>query len=386
MPIDDDAAAVDDAAFGDDAASGGDAALGDSVRLDAAHDDREPRADVGDASPPAPDASAGVDSATCVPLSCAAQGRACGTWADGCGSQVACGVCPDDHSCNAQGQCVCQPATCAGLGVECGAASDGCGGTLACGGCDGTDTCQGGSCVPAPLDCSPIAAVAAYELCQSTATLCAGVFTNGAGCNAFCAAAGLQCVARYGGEPGCQKEPAYAMGCDDVNGHLSDWCECGPGSGTPPPDPTCASDPTQPPRQLEKHYTVATYGNRSAWALTCRDYAYTAQYEEHEACDSLYQAGSGRGSASFVFSVPRGRYDVFLVGRHTPNRNSQGALVRVRFDGQEQTARVMQNDDAGLVADLVGRYCLGGSVEVMLDSTVSAASDSVQKVRLVPAS
>ncbi|MBI5542430.1 MAG: hypothetical protein HY901_00965 [Deltaproteobacteria bacterium] len=279
----------------------------------------------------------------------------------------------------------CQRATCASLGVECGSWDDGCGGDLICGDCtNASTTCEQGHCVStSQLDCSGISSHSGFELCVHTDEVCAGVFTNGAGCTAFCAAAGLSCVARYGGDTGCQKEAQNIFPCADDNGHLSDWCECGSGVVVPP-DPTCSSSASNPPRQLEIHYEQATYQNRSAWVLECRDYAYTAYQAEHEQCDPLYQSGSGRGSASFFFTVPRGRYDVFLVGRHTANRNSAGALVRVRSDGTEHTGAVNQRDEAGIVADLVGNYCLGGNVEVMLDSTVNAQSDSVQWVRLVP--
>lgn len=79
----------------------------------------------------------------------------------------------------------------------------------------------------APTDCALISANSAWEVCETGASYCAGVFTDGAGCESYCAAAGLTCTARYGGEPGCQKEPQNVLSCDDSNGHRSDWCECG---------------------------------------------------------------------------------------------------------------------------------------------------------------
>ncbi len=80
----------------------------------------------------------------------------------------------------------------------------------------------------APVDCSAIsAASAAWEVCETGPTFCAGVFTDGAGCNAYCAPSGLPCTARYGGEPGCQQEPQNPWNCSDENSHESDWCECG---------------------------------------------------------------------------------------------------------------------------------------------------------------
>ncbi len=76
------------------------------------------------------------------------------------------------------------------------------------------------------VDCSPIAANPAWELCEESASHCAGVFTDGAGCAAYCGAAGLSCSGRWGGEPGCQKEPENPLTCGESNGHSSDWCEC----------------------------------------------------------------------------------------------------------------------------------------------------------------
>ncbi len=74
--------------------------------------------------------------------------------------------------------------------------------------------------------CDPIAADPAWEVCEESASHCAGVYTDGAGCDAYCGAAGLTCHARWGGEPGCQKEPDFSIPCDEVNSHQSDWCEC----------------------------------------------------------------------------------------------------------------------------------------------------------------
>jgi len=77
------------------------------------------------------------------------------------------------------------------------------------------------------VDCAAIpAADPDWELCESGPDWCAGVYADGAGCDAFCGAAGLACYARYGGEPGCQKEEDYPIDCGEVNDHQSDWCEC----------------------------------------------------------------------------------------------------------------------------------------------------------------
>ena len=78
-----------------------------------------------------------------------------------------------------------------------------------------------------PVDCDAIAdADADWEVCEVTDDTCAGVFTDGAGCGAYCGAAGLVCAARYGGEPGCIFEPGNPLVCGEDNGHQSDWCIC----------------------------------------------------------------------------------------------------------------------------------------------------------------
>ncbi len=80
---------------------------------------------------------------------------------------------------------------------------------------------------------------AGHELCQESATRCAGVYNNGAGCVAFCNAVGMVCVAMYGGETGCQKESSqFACGTD--TGHDTDWCEC---ELTSPPTPDAGPSP-----------------------------------------------------------------------------------------------------------------------------------------------
>jgi hypothetical protein len=241
-----------------------------------------------------------------------------------------------------------------------------------------------GSPPPSAVDCSGIAQNPAYELCASSADRCAGVFTNGAGCAAFCAAAGLTCVARYGGEPGCQQE-STPLECAANTGNLSDWCECGPSTTPPPGNPSCPTDPQRPATQRQQHYSQATFAPRSSWVLQCRDYAYTAQYAEHAACDSQYSPGSGKGKATFLFNVNPGTYDVYVEGRHTANRNPAGARVEVIGNGDTHVAYISQRSEPHvLTMDLHGRYCLDGPVQVVIDSSVSSASDSVSQVRLVP--
>jgi hypothetical protein len=242
-----------------------------------------------------------------------------------------------------------------------------------------------------PADCSQISqANGAWEVCETGADYCNGVYTDGAGCGAYCGAAGMVCVARFGGDTGCVKEPQNVWNCNDNNGHLSDWCECefpagddDAGDDDVGDDDSCTEDPGNPPYQMELDYTVAAYSQRHNWVLTCYPYAYTAGSAEHQACDNQYfPDGSRTGTATFTFNnVPRGMYDAYMGGRHTENRNPSGALFIV--DGH--AVAIDQVDASGdYVWDYHGQHCLEGTVEVMLDSSVNNGSDSVFGVRLVP--
>lgn len=130
-------------------------------------------------------------------------------------------------------------------------------------------------------------------------------------------------------------------------------------------------------------YRDATYEQRRNWVLDCRDYAYSARGDEHEACDARYAPdGSTHGRAIFVFEgVIDDLYDVHVEGRHTENRNPAGMLTIV--GGVER--RLPQDDDRGYVWDLHGRHRLAGRVEVIIDSTRENGSDAVRAVRLTPA-
>lgn len=280
----------------------------------------------------------------------------------------------------------CVARRCADVEGACGNLDDGCGSTIDCGGCTGGNVCSDNVCRPPAVDCSGIASHSTFELCDSGDDFCAGVFTAGEGCHAFCAAAGLQCSARYGGASGCIQELENVWSCGADNDHDSDWCECERGEVIIP-DPTCPVDPADTPFRVEIGFHDAAFVPRSSWVLECRDYAYTALYDEHAACDSEYVPGSARGTATFTFyDVPRGMYDVYVEGRHTINRNPDGALVVVSCGGEEHSEYINQQDEAGVVEDLHGQYCLEGLVEVIMDSTVSSASDSVSAVILDPAS
>ena len=88
---------------------------------------------------------------SCVPTTCAAQGKDCGTIADHCGGTLDCGMCTGSSTCggtgtaNVCGQGACTATTCAALNLNCGQVSDGCSATLSCGKCVAPDTCGGGA-------------------------------------------------------------------------------------------------------------------------------------------------------------------------------------------------------------------------------------------------
>jgi len=244
----------------------------------------------------------------------------------------------------------------------------------------------------AALECARISeANPQWEVCTESPDECAGVFADGAGCAAFCAAAGLVCTGRFGGEPGCQLEPDNPMDCAADNGHASDWCVCGrpdasnPGADPPdaPGDPLCPGDAQNPPMRLQMGYREAAYTQRHNWVLNCYDYAYTAHGAEHEECDPDFEPdGSRRGTATFTFlDVPPGNYRVMIGSRHTENRNGAGAVFLVNGRRSVMDQRVNAPER---VWEPHGDHCLSGRVDVVLDSTPNAGSDSVFGVRLEP--
>lgn len=86
---------------------------------------------------------------------------------------------------------------------------------------------------PEPSPCDGLAE-AGFEVCGSSPGICEGVYTGGEGCIALCAAVGMTCIERYGGEPGCMVEPGD-IPCDEVNDHASNYCVC---QGEPMPETT----------------------------------------------------------------------------------------------------------------------------------------------------
>src|SRR5207248_2581 len=100
---------------------------------------------------------AGTSDMSCVPTTCAAQGKNCGSISDHCGGTLSCGSCSSPETCGGGGtsnvcgggtaidagtsDLTCVPSTCASKGKNCGSISDGCGGTLSCGSCSSPETC-----------------------------------------------------------------------------------------------------------------------------------------------------------------------------------------------------------------------------------------------------
>jgi hypothetical protein len=93
------------------------------------------------------------DAGSCQPVSCVAQGLNCGPTGDGCGNQINCGTCPAGQACGGggvSGKCgapdsgTCSPVSCSAQGLACGAAGDGCGNLIQCGSCPSGQTCGGG--------------------------------------------------------------------------------------------------------------------------------------------------------------------------------------------------------------------------------------------------
>ena len=83
--------------------------------------------------------------ACCTPTTCAALGKNCGSWPDGCGNTLNCGTCLAGQPCN-NGVC-CNLKTCADYPGQCGSLSNGCGGTITCGlSCDDNNPCTNDFC------------------------------------------------------------------------------------------------------------------------------------------------------------------------------------------------------------------------------------------------
>jgi len=90
---------------------------------------------------------------------------------------------------------------------------------------------------PPKNPCAGITKNSKWHVCSWTTKTCAGTYDDYAGCAKYCAAAGMVCVARFGGTAPCSKEPNNKIPCAQKNTHQSDYCECAfPDSGVPKQD------------------------------------------------------------------------------------------------------------------------------------------------------
>lgn len=122
----------------------------------------------------------------CIPTTCAAQGKNCGTISDGCGHTLSCGACAAPNTCGGGGTanvCGCTPTTCSAQGANCGTIPNGCGGTLDCGTCTAPQTCGGGG-ASHQCGCTPITQCPAGTNCGTVPDGCGGTVSCGGACPA----------------------------------------------------------------------------------------------------------------------------------------------------------------------------------------------------------
>ena len=111
---------------------------------------------------------------------------------------------------------------------------------------DGPEDSMATDAEPMPVDCSAIEMNGQWQVCESTPTSCAAVFTDSAGCVEVCAAAGLACAQVFEDvDDACQPDRTLPeLDCTDT-GHISDYCVCGEppasrcGDGICDPAETC---------------------------------------------------------------------------------------------------------------------------------------------------
>ncbi len=149
----------------------------------------------------------------------------------------------------------------------------------------------------------------------------------------------------------------------------------------------CPEPPPPPAEARQLSFEDAVYTQRHNWVLRCDfmdGYAFTAKGADQIPldCGKEYAPdGTTHGTATFLFTdVAPGEYLITIKSRHTTNRNPKGALFVVAGEAR----RVKQNDALDFWVDTWGTKQLAGDVEVVLDSTMEVASDSVTWVRLEP--
>lgn len=176
---------------------------------------------------------------SCDAQSCQDVNAECGVVADGCGSAVDCGPCPNGDVC-VNNQCVpsgCTPRTCVEASANCGTVADGCGGTLDCGPCVPGLVCG----AAAPNQCGVPPCVP--RTCDDVGANC-GVLADGCGgtddCG-LCPNPGETCGAS--GVPNvCGTGQCSPRSCADVNaecGQIGDGCGAAVDCGPCPPDQVC---------------------------------------------------------------------------------------------------------------------------------------------------
>ena len=171
----------------------------------------------------------------CVPTSCQAQGKDCGSIPDGCGATLDCGACTAPQTCAATGVanlCGCVPTTCSVEGKNCGSISDGCGATLNCGTCAAPQTCAANVC-----GCVPTTCAAQGKNCGTIPNGCGATLDCGA-CTApqTCAATGTANLC------GCVPTTCAAQGKNC--GSISDGCGATLNCGACTAPQTCAATGT----------------------------------------------------------------------------------------------------------------------------------------------
>lgn len=172
------------------------------------------------------------DSGSCTPVTCASEGRSCGSLDDGCGATLSCGSCAAPASCNA-GVCGCTPTTCAAEGKNCGTMPDGCSGVLECGTCGGSETCGGGD--PGVANVCGDGACTALTTCEAEGKDC-GTISDGCGSVLECGTCTAPDVCGGNGvanECACQPTTCGAEGknCGSISDGCGGTLDCGVCSG-----------------------------------------------------------------------------------------------------------------------------------------------------------
>lgn len=95
-----------------------------------------------------------------------------------------------------------------------------------------------------PVDCDAITSHSEWELCDAGPEHCGVVYTDGAGCVAVCAAAGLACTEVWeNAADACAPDEGRAqLTCDPESGHESDYCLC-TATGNAPDSPAGGGAP-----------------------------------------------------------------------------------------------------------------------------------------------